>query len=101
MCIERFFRENAELIDVTLATLMLGPILLDTVNLSPQHRRVTPRDEAVAQKLIKIAQINHNNFFTELQNAKFSDDSLTTSGLYSLSSFTHPHTQFALWFFRV
>jgi len=74
----RFFRENETLITPAIAMLLLGPILMDTVNLNPQRHRVTPTDEEVARKLLVIAQINQNAFFEELQAAKFNDESLTT-----------------------
>jgi hypothetical protein len=89
LILERFFRENVSLITPVIAMLMLGPILLDTINLNPQRHRVTPKDEVVAQKLLTIAQINQNTFFEELQTAKFNDQSLTTWGTFTCHSHTH------------
>ena len=51
--------------------LALGTILLDTVNLAPEAKRVTPRDEAVVAQLLDLANRDRNTLFNHLQFEKF------------------------------
>lgn len=61
-----------------IATLLLAPILIDTINLEPSRNRVTPKDASVASFLLPISQVNQSEFFNQLQAAKFNDDALGT-----------------------
>lgn len=36
--------------------LLVGTILLDTVNLDPEHKKVTPKDEEAVRHVAQIAQ---------------------------------------------
>ncbi|GAX13907.1 exopolyphosphatase [Fistulifera solaris] len=71
-----------------LSLLLLGVILIDSVNMSPNAGKVTPRDEAAVEKLLKAtnwqelnldasicidspAQPSTSHLFNALQNAKF------------------------------
>lgn len=58
--------------------LALGTILLDTVNLDPVAKRVTPRDEAVATQLLALARRDRKEFFNSLQFEKFNVANLGT-----------------------
>lgn len=58
--------------------LLLGPILIDTINLEPSRNRVTPKDAAAASVLLSLAQVDQLQFFNQLQAAKFNDDALGT-----------------------
>lgn len=60
------------------AALALGTILLDTVNLDPGAKRVTPRDEAVAQKLLDAVTLDRNALFESLQFEKFNVAALSS-----------------------
>lgn len=60
------------------AALALGTILLDTVNLDPEAKRVTPRDEAVAAKLMAVATIDRKALFDSLQFEKFNVATLSS-----------------------
>jgi len=61
-----------------IAVLALGTILLDTVNLDPDAKRVTPRDEAVALKLLAIAGADRKALFDSLQFEKFNVAALSS-----------------------
>jgi len=65
-------------LDAGAATLALGTILLDTVNLDPEAKRVTPRDEAVAGKLLAASKVDRKTLFDSLQFEKFNVSSLST-----------------------
>lgn len=65
-------------VDAGIATLALGTILLDTVNLDPEAKRVTPRDEAAAEKLLKLAKADRKSLFDGLQFEKFNVATLSS-----------------------
>ncbi|KAI9345579.1 hypothetical protein BDR26DRAFT_856293 [Obelidium mucronatum] len=72
----------AHAIDAPLATLLLCPILLDTVNLDPAAGRLTPQDAEASSFLISVIQRDDPGFsasslFEALQRAKFDTSSLT------------------------
>ena len=64
-----------------MATLLLGTILLDTVNLDPAAGRVTPKDEAMAARLGEIAGANADDLFMALEVEKFNVSALGTGDL--------------------
>ncbi len=68
-------------LDAGAATLALGTILLDTVNLDPEAKRVTPRDEAVAGKLLAASKADRKALFDSLQFEKFNVASLSTKDI--------------------
>lgn len=77
-----FFLANAEEeISGPIATLILGTILLDTVNLDPEAGRVTDADKAVAEKIMAISGLDRTQLFDKLQFEKFNVSSL---GSYDL-----------------
>lgn len=53
-----------------LAALLLGAILIDTVNLDPKAGRATPRDYAVAKHLQSIAGLDTDGFYQGIRAAK-------------------------------
>lgn len=67
--------------DHAIAELLLGTILLDTVNLDPQAQRVTPKDKAVARRLFEITGADQNELFNKLQTEKFNTSALDTPDL--------------------
>lgn len=78
---EMILRDSPALVDEGTATLLLGTILLDTVNLSPEAGRVTPKDNRVAEQLRAAAGGDPNALFDALQAAKFDVAALGTGDL--------------------
>lgn len=78
---EFFLNSAVEEISPSVGTLILGTILLDTVNLDPEAGRVTDADTAVAEKIIGIADLDRKQLFDKLQFEKFNVSSL---GSYDL-----------------
>jgi exopolyphosphatase len=78
---EAILRERPALIDAGTATLLLATILLDTVNLDPAAKRVTPKDQHVAARLRPVAGTDPDALFARLQAEKFNISSLTTQDL--------------------
>lgn len=66
------------LLPANVATLALGTILLDTVNLDPEAKRVTPRDEAIAKKLLPLSGAKQKILFDRLQLEKFNVAALSS-----------------------
>ncbi|PKL07661.1 MAG: hypothetical protein CVV51_12940 [Spirochaetae bacterium HGW-Spirochaetae-7] len=60
------------------ATLALGTILLDTVNLDPEAKRVTPRDAAAAASLLPASGSDQKVLFDRLQLEKFNVAALSS-----------------------
>jgi len=78
---EAMLQDRPDLINVQSATLMLGTILLDTVNLDPAAGRVTAKDQAIVNRLSEIAGSNTDDLFTKLQAEKFNLSALATGDL--------------------
>ena len=78
---DKILQHRAELIDEGTAKLLLGTILLDTVNLDPEAKRVTPKDEEVAVELLALTGIDQKQLFDKLQFEKFNVSSLGTYDL--------------------
>ncbi|XP_060558083.1 protein prune homolog 2-like [Ruditapes philippinarum] len=59
-------------LDDTVAQLLYGTILVDTINRSPEAGKITPRDEAVLSQLqCIIPNVKGDNLFEDIQAAKF------------------------------
>lgn len=72
--------KHLEILDHQLVKLLLGTILLDTLNLSEAAGRTTPTDEDVVQRLGNLSpRINLQELFNEVQAAKFNISGLTTA----------------------
>ena len=78
---EAMLRDEPDLVDPAIATLLLGTILLDTVRLDPAAGRATPRDEVVAAGLVERAGADPDELFVRLETAKFDVSSLGTGEL--------------------
>lgn len=78
---DEYFRLAPELLGRREALLLLGTILLDTVNLDPKAGRVTPKDTEVADKLKPLIELDPNALFETLQQEKFNVDALQTADL--------------------
>ncbi len=77
LVVERIL-ETADRLDPAAATLALGTILLDTVNLDPEAKRATPRDEAAVRKLMALTNADRATLFDRLQFEKFNVAALST-----------------------
>ncbi len=78
---EAMLRDRPALVDAVSATLLLGTILLDTVNLDPAAERVTAKDQAVAARLSEVAGSDADGLFTTLEAEKFNVSALGTGDL--------------------
>lgn len=78
---EMILGDHPALLDEGTATLFLGTILLDTVNLSPSAGRVTAKDTDVATRLRTAVRGDPNALFDALQSAKFDVSALATNDL--------------------
>jgi exopolyphosphatase len=75
---ERFLESAPDSPDKASGILLLGTILLDTVNLDPEAKRVTPRDEDAAARLIALTGVDGKALFDKLQFEKFNVASLSS-----------------------
>lgn len=73
--------KDAARVEPGLAKLLLGTILLDTVNLDPQAQRATAKDIAVAAQLESICSTDRPALFERLQFEKFNVAALDTADL--------------------
>lgn len=78
---ELLIRDFPGLLDPSVAALLTGAILLDTVNLAPEAGRVTARDTAVAFRLMDTCTLDRNQYFEAIQQAKFHTAGLGTFDL--------------------
>ena len=78
---EFFLKNQKEDIKGSVGTLLLGTILLDTVNLDPEAGRVTDDDTKIANELIGTTKLDKDALFNKLQFEKFNVSSL---GSYDL-----------------
>ncbi len=78
---EEYLRQAPHLLTRREALLLLGTILLDTVNLDPKAGRVTPKDGEVAEQLKLKVPLDTNTLFETLQREKFNVAELSTADL--------------------
>jgi exopolyphosphatase len=78
---ELLLREDAPSIEPPLAELLLGTILLDTVNLDPAAKRATDKDGEIAAQLLAICGADRQALFERLQFEKFNVAALETGDL--------------------
>jgi exopolyphosphatase len=78
---EQILLRMPELVDPHLALLLLGPILLDTVNLDPDAGRVTERDRRAAARLGAIAGAEARGLYETLARARARLDGLSAGEL--------------------
>jgi len=78
---EAMLRDRPALIDARSATLLLGTILLDTVNLDPAADRVTAKDQAIAARLGELAGSDADDLFARLEAEKYNVSALGTGDL--------------------
>ncbi len=78
---EKVLKAIPELLDAGCARLLLGTILLDTVNLDEKAGRVTPKDREMADRLIVRSGAAQKELFDRLQFEKFNVAALDTRDL--------------------
>jgi len=78
---EALLRQDAAAIEPPLAELLLGTILLDTVNLDAEAKRATDKDGEIAARLQAICGADGQALFERLQFEKFNVASLGTGDL--------------------
>ena len=78
---EAVLQDRPALIDAVSATLLLGTILLDTVNLDPAAGRVTAKDRDIAARLGRVTDWDAGDLFATLQSEKFNLSALGTGDL--------------------
>jgi len=74
---EQILQRLPSLLERSLAVLLLGPILLDTVNLDPAAGRVTERDRRAADRLRGPAGAPADRLYEELREARARLEGLT------------------------
>ncbi|RUM46456.1 MAG: hypothetical protein DSY80_02160, partial [Desulfocapsa sp.] len=75
-----FNRLNDE-INRSLAVLIAGTILLDTVNLDDEAGRVTDADKEIAAQVLPLCPVSQQEFFDNVQKEKFNVVGLSTNDL--------------------
>ncbi|CAH1790576.1 unnamed protein product, partial [Owenia fusiformis] len=76
---EKLLNNEDFTVDEKVALLLTGTILLDTVNLSPQAGRATPKDEEIITQLGKLLpDLDREGLYKKLEAAKFDISSLST-----------------------
>lgn len=88
---ELFLKDQHSSIEKSLGTLLLGTILLDTVNLNPEAERVTDDDSRAAKGIVDITGLDSAKLFEKLQFEKFNVSSL---GSYDLLRKDYKEWQF-------
>jgi exopolyphosphatase len=78
---EALLGREAAAVEPGLAQLLLGTILLDTVNLDPAAQRATAKDGAIAAQLAAICGAERKALFDRLQFEKFNVAALDTADL--------------------
>jgi exopolyphosphatase len=78
---EQILSRRLDLLDRPLAVLLLGPVLLDTVNLDRAAGRATDRDTRAAARLREIAGAAAEGLYEELQEARTRLEGLSAEDL--------------------
>ena len=73
--------QRPEVLEEGSAVLLLGTILLDTVNLDPEAQRATDQDRNVVDALLNLTGANRKQLFDKLQEEKFNVSSLDSADL--------------------
>ncbi|MBT3274246.1 MAG: DHH family phosphoesterase, partial [Spirochaetales bacterium] len=77
----RFLSAKADLLEGSAGTLLLGTILLDTVNLDESAGRVTAKDLEAAKQLLELSGKDQRELFDRLQYEKFNVSALESYDL--------------------
>ncbi|XP_043935967.1 exopolyphosphatase PRUNE1 [Protopterus annectens] len=77
---EKIMQEDPEILDIQLATLLHGTIVLDCINMAPEAGKVTQKDTDIVSRLeARFPELQpRHSIFEALQSAKFDVSGLTT-----------------------
>ncbi len=78
---ELMLQQDEALLEPGVAKLLLGTILLDTVNLDPKAERATPKDQQMVETLLARTGADRQQLFDDLQREKFNVSALGTEDL--------------------
>lgn len=78
---EAILNDGAALLEEGTARLLLGTILLDTVNLDPEAKRATEKDHRIVEKLLELTGADRQDLFDTLQREKFNVSALDSADL--------------------
>ena len=78
---EQILHRKPEILDPQLATLLLGAVLLDTVNLDPDAGRATAKDRGIAGSLMKAGPVDGAGLYHELARARSDVEGLSSARL--------------------
>ncbi|TVQ35407.1 MAG: hypothetical protein EA384_16270 [Spirochaetaceae bacterium] len=78
---ELILKTDQGLLEEGSARLLLGTILLDTVNLDPEAKRATPKDQHIVDTLLALTGADQQKLFEELQQEKFNVSALDSADL--------------------
>ena len=78
---EQILHRKPEIIDPQLATLLLGAVLLDTVNLDPDAGRATEKDRGIAGSLMKAGPVDGAGLYHDLARARSDVEGLSSARL--------------------
>ncbi len=78
---EQILHRKPEIIDPQLATLLLGAVLLDTVNLDPDAGRATEKDREIAGSLMKAGPVDSTGLYHDLARARSDVEGLSSARL--------------------
>ncbi|XP_078576393.1 uncharacterized protein LOC144862024 isoform X3 [Branchiostoma floridae x Branchiostoma japonicum] len=79
---EKILEKDATVMDKQLATLLIGTILVDTVNRSVEAQKVTPKDEDILGRLKDFCpEVDEGELFQSIQEAKFDISELSVPDL--------------------
>ena len=78
---EQILQRRPEILDQQSATLLLGAVLLDTVNLDADAGRATARDREIAGRLIQAGPVDTADLYDGLVRARFDAGALSSEQL--------------------
>ncbi|XP_066270782.1 protein prune homolog 2-like isoform X3 [Branchiostoma lanceolatum] len=79
---EKILEKDATVMDKQLAALLMGTILVDTVNRSAEAQKVTPKDEDILERLKDFCpEVDEGKLFQSIQDAKFDISELSVPDL--------------------
>jgi len=81
---DKFLKTLSEVEREKICRILVATILLDTINLDPKHKKVTPKDEDIVKQLSAIAKYSKDfldKLFNKLQDERYDQSSLGTNDL--------------------
>ncbi len=78
---EAILNDSPGLLEEGTARLLLGTVLLDTVNLDPEAKRATEKDHRIVDTLLELTGADRQELFDTLQREKFNVSALDSADL--------------------